>query len=253
LHARASGTGTAEASSVWNSTFKFVTDYQQSLKLQRDFDQQMSGQQEDIQQKGRLPPGQILTPGWPVLHAGSVQHILKEAFSLRVHGEVENELNLSYDQLLLLKRTEQTCDIHCVTTWSKFDVKWEGVRFKDLMELAKPTEKAHYAVFECAQGFTTSLPLEPLYDGDVMVAFRAQGMDLADEHGGPVRMLVPRRYFYKSAKWLKGINLVEQDEPGFWEIRGYSNTADPWKQERYAGLSYVDIVKNRLKAYGRKK
>ena len=203
--------------------------------------------------KKRLPPGQILTPGWPVLHAGSVPDWNKETWSMKIHGEVENELTLNYEQLLQLKRTVQTCDIHCVTTWSKFDVPWEGVRFKDLMDIVKPTTKAHFAIFECAQGFTTSLPIEPLYDDDVMVAFRAQGQDLPPEHGGPVRMLVPKRYFYKSAKWLRGIKLTENDEPGFWEIRGYSNTADPWKQERYAGLSYVDIVKNRLKAYGRKK
>jgi len=206
-----------------------------------------------VEGKRRLPPGQILTPGWPVLHAGSVPDLSKESWSLRVHGELENELNLSYEQLLELKRTVLTCDIHCVTTWSKFDVQWEGVRFRGIMEIVKPTSKAHYAIFECEQGFTTSLPIEALYDDDVMVAFRAQGADLPPEHGGPVRMLVPKRYFYKSAKWLKGIKISEFDEPGFWEIRGYSNTADPWKQERYAGLSYVDIVKNRLKAYARKK
>ena len=194
-----------------------------------------------------------MTTGWPVLHAGTVPFIMEDSWSLKIHGEVENELTLGYAQLLGLKKTEQTCDIHCVTSWSKFDVKWEGVRFKDLMELAKPTEKANFAIFECAQGFTTNLPLEVLYDDDVMVAYRAQGEDLPAEHGGPVRMLVPKRYFYKSAKWLQGIRLTEFDVPGFWEIRGYSNSADPWKQERYAGLSYVDIVKNRLKAYGRKK
>lgn len=209
--------------------------------------------QEQETQGKRLPPGQILTTGWPVLHAGSVPFVSKGSWSLKIHGEVENELNLSYQQLLELKKTEQTCDIHCVTSWSKFDVKWEGVRFRDLLELAKPTSEAHFAIFECEHGFSTNLPLEVLYDDDVMVAYRTQGMDLPSEHGGPVRMLVPKRYFYKSAKWLKGIRLTEFDEPGFWEVRGYSNTADPWKQERYAGLSYVDIVKNRLKAYGRKK
>ncbi len=203
--------------------------------------------------KNRLPPGQILTTGWPVLHAGTVPFMMEDSWSLKVHGEVKNELTLSYAQLLDLKKTEQVCDIHCVTSWSKFDVKWEGVRFRDLMEQAQPTEKAHFAIFECAQGFTTNLPLDALYDDDVLVAYRAQGADLPAEHGGPVRMLVPKRYFYKSAKWLMGIRLTEFDVPGFWEIRGYSNSADPWKQERYAGLSYVDIVKNRLKAYGRKK
>ena len=156
-------------------------------------------------------------------------------------------------ELLNLKRTVQVCDIHCVTSWSKFDVPWEGVLFKDLMEIAKPTPKAHFAIFECEQGFTTNLPLELLFDDDVMVAFKAQGEDLEAAHGGPVRMLVPKRYFYKSAKWLKGIRLTEKDIPGFWEIRGYSNSADPWNEERYAGLSYAEIVKNRLQAYGRKK
>ena len=115
------------------------------------------------------------------------------------HGEVENPQRLSYEELLKLKRTVQKNDIHCVTTWSRLDMEWEGVRFKDLMDIAKPTEKARFAIFECEQGFTTSLPLEALYDDDVLIAFRADGRDLEIVHGGPVRMLVPKRYFYKSA------------------------------------------------------
>jgi DMSO/TMAO reductase YedYZ molybdopterin-dependent catalytic subunit len=203
--------------------------------------------------KSRIPPGQVVTKGWPVLHAGGVPNIPKEKWSLEIHGEVENPIKINYEELLKLKRATLVCDIHCVTSWTKFDVPWEGVRFKDLMEIAKPTSKARYASFECEQGFTTNLPIEPLYDDDVMVAFRALGEDLPPEHGGPVRMLVPKRYFYKSAKWLRGIKLSEDDVPGFWEIRGYSNSADPWNEERYAGLSYADIVKNRLKAYARRK
>jgi len=199
----------------------------------------------------RIPPGQVTTRGWPVLHAGTVPSISKQTWDLKVHGEVENPLKLTYDDLLKLKRTVQNNDIHCVTTWSKLDMEWEGVRFKDLMEIARPTERARFAVFECEQGFTTNLPLDPLLDNDVMVAFRVDGKDLETVHGGPVRMLVPKRYFYKSAKWLRGIKLVEHDEPGFWEVRGYSNTANPWKEERYAGLSYADIIKNRLLAYNR--
>lgn len=205
-----------------------------------------------METKDRLPPGQVLTTGWPVLHAGSIPNLSKATWSLRVYGEVQNELNFNYEQLLKLKKTTQICDIHCVTSWSKFNVPWEGVRFRDLMELARPTEKVRYAVFECEKGFTTNLPLDALYDDDVLVAYGALGKELALEHGGPVRMLVPKRYFYKSAKWLRGISLVEHDEPGFWEIRGYSNSADPWNEERYAGISYADIVKNRLKAYTRK-
>ena len=209
--------------------------------------------QETFDLEKRLPPGQVVTKGWPILHAGGVPSVSKETWHLKVHGEIQNELSISYDELLKMNRTVQTCDIHCVTSWSKFNVQWEGVRFRDLMEVVKPTDKAHYAIFECEQGFTTNLPMEALYDDDVLVAFKAQGQGLEPAHGGPVRMLVPKRYFYKSAKWLKGIRLTEDDVPGFWEIRGYSNGADPWHEERYAGLSYVDIVKNRLKAYGKKK
>ena len=207
----------------------------------------------DGPERKRVPPGQVVTQGWPVLHAGSVPNISLDNWSLRVHGEVKNELLLNYEELLKLGRTVQTNDIHCVTSWSRLDVIWEGIRFKDLMKIAEPTDRAHFVIFEAEQGFTTNLPLEVVMDDDVLIAFKASGRPLEAEHGGPVRMLVPKRYFYKSAKWLKGIKLSEYDEPGFWEIRGYSNSANPWKQERYAGLSYAEIVKNRLKAYGRKK
>lgn len=205
------------------------------------------------QVRERVPPGQVVTQGWPILHAGSVPNISKENWSLWVHGEVRNELKLSYEELLRLNHTIQTNDIHCVTTWSKLGMTWEGIKFKDLMKIADPTDKAHFVVFEAEQGFTTNLPFEVVMDDDVLIAFKAQGQAIAPEHGGPVRMLVPKRYFYKSAKWLKGIRITEHDVPGFWEIRGYSNTADPWNEERYAGLSYAEIVKNRLRAYARKK
>ncbi|MGI0080813.1 MAG: molybdopterin-dependent oxidoreductase, partial [Nitrososphaerales archaeon] len=155
--------------------------------------------------------------------------------------------------LLKLNHAVQTNDIHCVTSWTKLNTVWEGIKFRDLMGFAKPTEKAHYAVFECEQGFTNNLPLDVVMDDDVMLVFKFGGRDLETVHGGPVRMLVPKRYFYKSAKWVRGIKITEDDEPGFWEIRGYSNSADPWNEERYAGLNYLEIVKNRIKAYGRKK
>lgn len=203
--------------------------------------------------RSRVPPGQVVTQGYPVLQAGSVPNLSKENWNLKIYGEVENELNFNYEDLLNLNRTIQTNDIHCVTSWSKLDTVWEGIKFSDLMALAKPTEKAHFAVFECEQGFSTNLPLEVVMDDDVMLVFKFGGKDLEVVHGGPVRMLVPKRYFYKSAKWVRAIKITEHDEPGFWEIRGYSNTADPWNQERYAGINYLDIVKNRLKAYGRRK
>ncbi len=201
----------------------------------------------------RVPPGQVVTQGFPVLYAGSIPSIQKENWKLRIHGEVSNPITLSYQDLLALDHTTQTNDIHCVTSWSKLDTTWEGIKFNDLMKIAKPTEKAKFVVFECEQGFTTNVTFEVASDDDVLVAFKFGGSDLNPEHGGPVRMLVPKRYFYKSAKWLKGIKISEFDEPGFWEIRGYSNSADPWKKERYAFTNYADIIKNRIKAYGRRK
>lgn len=206
-----------------------------------------------LESRSRVPPGQIVTQGWPILHAGSVPQVSLENWKLRIHGEVKNEVTLNYEELLKLEHTVQTNDIHCVTTWSKLGMTWEGIKFRDLIKLAEPTERAKHVVFEAEHGFTTNLPLDVVTDEDVLVAFKAMGREIDPEHGGPVRMLIPNRYFYKSAKWLKGIKLTEHDEPGFWEIRGYSNSADPWNEERYAGLSYAEIVKNRLKAYARKK
>lgn len=213
----------------------------------------MTLQQQEESPKKQVPPGQVVTQGWPILHAGSVPNISIDNWNLRIHGEVKKEIVLNYSELLELNHTVQKNDIHCVTSWSKLGMTWEGISFKELMKLAEPTPKAHFVVFEAEQGFTTNLPLDVVNGDDVLIAFKAQGMPLPPEHGGPVRMLVPKRYFYKSAKWLRGIKLTERDEPGFWEIRGYSNSADPWKQERYATLNYAEIIKNRIKAYGRKK
>lgn len=181
-----------------------------------------------------LPPGQIHTRGWPVLHAGSVPKDLAPAnWSLRVHGEVEHSATLGFADLLRLPQRDQVCDIHCVTSWSKVGMRWSGVPFGTLVERVKPTGRARFVVMECEQGFTTSLPLSALMDEDVLIAHTADGMPLPAEHGGPVRMLVAKRYFYKSAKWLRGLKFVAEDEPGFWEVRGYSNIADPWKETRY--------------------
>jgi DMSO/TMAO reductase YedYZ molybdopterin-dependent catalytic subunit len=187
-----------------------------------------------------VPPGQIVTTRWPVLHAGTVPTELGPSnWSLSLHGEVENPKTLSYADLLALPQVEITCDIHCVTSWSKLGMRWKGVGFSTLAALVRPKSGAKFVVMECEQGFTTSLPIEPLADPDVLVAHTADGAPLPAEHGGPVRMLVPKRYFYKSAKWLRGLKFVSVDEPGFWEVRGYSNIADPWAETRYD----VDDVK----------
>jgi DMSO/TMAO reductase YedYZ molybdopterin-dependent catalytic subunit len=188
----------------------------------------------------RVPPGQKVTERWPVLHAGSVPTDLTlQNWSLRLHGEVENPRTLTFAELLSLGQQDVACDIHCVTSWSKLGMQWRGVPFRTLEALVHPRASVRFVVMECEQGFTTSLPIEPLREDDVLVAHTVEEQPLAPEHDGPVRMLVPKRYFYKSAKWLRGLKFVANDEPGFWEVRGYSNIADPWMQTRYD----VDDVK----------
>ncbi len=182
----------------------------------------------------RVPPGQVVTRGFPVLHAGSVPlELTAGTFSLTVHGEVTSPITLRFSDLLALPQKDEEVDIHCVTSWSKLSTRWRGVPFSSLAERVGPTPRARFVVMECAQGFTTSLPLEELLQPDVLIAHSYDGNALPAEHGGPVRMLVPRHYFYKSAKWLRGLKFVEVDEPGFWEVRGYSNLADPWRETRY--------------------
>ena len=183
---------------------------------------------------GRIPPGQTLHRGFPILHAGTVPTgLTRHSWTLSVSGEVGHPFRLSFADLQSLPNRDEVVDIHCVTGWSKLDTRWEGVPFRILAERADPSEQARYVIVECEQGFTTSLPIETLMEEDVMLAHSYEGEALALEHGGPVRLLVPRRYFYKSAKWLRGLRFASQDEPGFWEVRGYSNVADPWRELRY--------------------
>ena len=184
----------------------------------------------------RLPPGQVLTEKWPVLHYGPTVRYKPaelEAWRLTVTGEVENPLSLTLDELKALPNVDIRCDIHCVTTWSRFDNTFRGVRFSTLFESAKPRPTAHFVVFRCARDFTTSVPVEALRDDDCGVVWMNDDADLAPDHGYPLRALVPKRYFWKSAKWLEEIQLVERDKLGFWERNGYNNSADPWKEERY--------------------
>ncbi|HTS33610.1 MAG TPA: molybdopterin-dependent oxidoreductase [Thermoplasmata archaeon] len=188
----------------------------------------------------RVPPGQIRTDRWPILHAGTLPaDLTPERWTLRVHGEVERPTTLSFQDLLALPQKEITCDIHCVTSWTKLGMNWKGVLFTAIADAVAPRPTVRFVVMECEQGFTTSLPYEALRGEDVLVAHTVDGTPLPTEHGGPVRMLVPKRYFYKSAKWLRGLKFVQNDEPGFWEVRGYSNIADPWTEKRYD----VDDVK----------
>ena len=182
----------------------------------------------------RIPPGQIVTKGFPVLHAGSVPYKLtRENWTLKLSGEIENPQVLSFPDLLAMPQKDVTADIHCVTSWTKLDTAWTGVPFQAIIDRARPRPSVRFVIEECEQGFTTSLPIEPLRDDTVLIAHSFAGAPLPPEHGGPVRFFVPKRYFYKSAKWLRGLRSVEKDEPGFWEARGYSNVADPWLETRY--------------------
>jgi len=181
----------------------------------------------------RLPPGQYLTPKWPVLHAGRVPKIDAATWQLRIFGLVEEEVTLDYEQLRTLPATDITTDIHCVTRWSRFDAGFRGVHWRELAALCKPLPAAHFVVAHAPQGFSANLPLEALDEENAIICYQADGEPLTAEHGGPVRLVVPSRYFWKSAKWLTGLELVAADRPGFWERLGYHNDADPWQEERY--------------------
>jgi DMSO/TMAO reductase YedYZ molybdopterin-dependent catalytic subunit len=181
----------------------------------------------------RLPPGQYLTPKWPVLHAGSVPKVDLATWTLRVFGEVEEELELTWEEFAALPRTENVQDIHCVTRWSRFDARFAGVHWRELAKLARPKPTARFAIAHAEQGFTSNVPLSYLEDEHALLATHGDGEELTPEHGWPLRLVVPGKYFWKSAKWLRGIELSPVDRPGFWERYGYHNDADPWREQRY--------------------
>ena len=181
----------------------------------------------------RLPPGQYLTDKWPVLHAGSIPDVDLATWTLRVFGEVEEELELSWEELVALPRTGNVQDIHCVTRWSRFDAQFEGVHWRELAKLARPLPTARFVVAHAEHGFTTNVPLAALEHENALLATHADGEALTPEHGWPLRLVVPGKYFWKSAKWLRALELRSTDQPGFWERYGYHNEADPWKEERY--------------------
>ena len=183
--------------------------------------------------RDRLPPGQLLTEKWPVLSYERTPKGLPDNWTLKVGGLVEQPLELNWEELQALPRTTLTTDIHCVTTWSRYDTPWEGVHIREILQRVQPKPEAKFVMAHSWTGYTTNMPIENLDDDDVLILLKAEGKDLTAEHGGPVRLLVPKLYFYKSAKWLNGLEFMAQDRPGFWEQRGYHNHADPWKEERY--------------------
>lgn len=182
----------------------------------------------------RVPPGQILTRDWPVLHYGSVPRIDLQQWRFRIFGLVEEERSLSFDDFLQLPRSVVTCDIHCVTHWSRLDNQFEGVRFMDVLKLVTPKPEARYVMFHAPGGWSTNLPLADLLRDDVLFAWRWNGKDLTPEHGWPMRTVVPHLYFWKSAKWVTGMEFMADDRPGFWERNGYHMYGDPFAEQRYS-------------------
>ncbi|HWG23256.1 molybdopterin-dependent oxidoreductase [Actinospica sp.] len=181
----------------------------------------------------RLPPGQYETRDFPVLSAGPTPRIDLASWSFDIKTEAGVEHTWTWQQLTALPTEEPVVDLHCVTKWSKFETRWRGVSLDVLMEDVETA--AEYALVRAYGGYTTNLPLEDLLDGKAWVAYRYDGDDLAPQHGGPARLLVPHLYLWKSAKWVRGIDLLLKDEPGFWETAGYNNYGDPWREQRYWG------------------
>ena len=182
----------------------------------------------------RLPPGQKEVKNWPVLDLGLQPDIDLSSWRLTIDGLVDLPAVLTYEQFLALPQSERVTDIHCVTQWSRYDNHWKGVAARDLIALVRPKAEAQHVVFHSHDGYTTNVKREVFEADDVIVAFQWEGQPLAREHGGPVRIVIPRYYFWKSAKWVKRIEFSRDDKPGFWEVRGYHNEGDPWKEERYS-------------------
>ncbi len=181
--------------------------------------------------KPRLPPGQhVIVRLKPM--GGDVGDPDPGHFRLKVHGHVDHPFEISFNELLAMPQVEQAADVHCVTRWTVLGARWKGVRVSELAKRAGVKKTARHVIFEAAHGYTSNIPIREALKPNVMVAYRLDGNALPRSHGAPVRAVVPDRYFWKSAKWLEGIRFVERDEPGYWETRGYSNSADPWKEER---------------------
>ena len=198
------------------------------------FDRLFGNRSADPAAAGRTPPGQYLTGKFPVLHYGTVPPVDLATWTFRVFGLVHAPVSLTWEQLQALPRKREVVDIHCVTRWSKLDTAWEGVPIRAILDLAGVRPEATHAVAHCEQGYTTNLPLAVLDDEDVLLADTYDGAPLEPEHGYPLRLLVPKRYFWKSAKWIRGLELLDHDVRGFWERYGYHNDADPWREERFS-------------------
>ena len=182
----------------------------------------------------RTPPGQVLTTKWPVLTYGLTPRFDPKTWRLRCFGLVEQEVSWTWPEFLALPRAEVRCDIHCVTHWSRLDNRFEGVPFREILRRVQVKPGATHVLVHADPDYTTNLSLEDLLGDDVLLATKHDGQDLTPEHGGPLRLVVPKLYFWKSAKWLRGLEFLDVNPPGFWELNGYHMRADPWQEERYS-------------------
>jgi len=187
----------------------------------------------DVHRGERVPPGQVQTRKWPVLHAGSVPAFDRAHWTFHVFGLVDRPWHCTYDEFLSLPRVRVRADMHCVTTWSRLDNVWEGVATREVMKRVRVDPRARYVLAHCEHGFTTNMPLDDFLGEDCLFAWKHNGQELEPAHGYPLRLVVPRLYAWKSAKWVRGVELLEHDRAGFWEKGGYHMRGDPWEEERF--------------------
>jgi len=195
-----------------------------------------------VRSTDRLPPGQREVHNFPVLDLGLQPDVPLDKWELKIHGHVENPVILSWQQFLALSQFKDVSDFHCVTTWSQFDMQWEGVAFFTLADLVRPKTDAAHVFFKSYDGYSTNNPLHVCLDDDVLIAHHWNGKPVPKEHGGPARVIIPKRYAWKGAKFIREIVSLDRDILGFWEVRGYSNAADPWTEDRFAASSFPSNI-----------
>jgi len=187
-----------------------------------------------MKQEGRLPPGQSLTLKWPVLHYGSVPHFDLTAWDFRLYGLVDAPLQFSWEEFNALPKIQRASDFHCVTRWSRFDNHWDGVAMKELLGRARPNPSVSHVLVHAEQGFTANVPFADLDRDEVLLATHHDGQPLMPDHGYPLRLIIPHLYAWKSVKWVRGLEFLDHDSPGFWEQNGYHMYGDPWKEQRFS-------------------